>query len=84
MNVKVMSFVAAAVTVLFSATAFAAAPIKIGALFAVTDEVTQILVGRTCDLKDWLADMVGTLIGLAIVAIGVSLVARTNRRAAQL
>jgi branched-chain amino acid transport system substrate-binding protein len=36
MNVKVMSFVLAAVTLLFSATAFAAAPIKIGGLFAVT------------------------------------------------
>ena len=36
MNVKGMSFILATVTVLFSATAFAAAPIKIGGLFAVT------------------------------------------------
>lgn len=36
MNVKVLSFVTAAVTILFSATVFAAAPIKIGALFSVT------------------------------------------------
>jgi branched-chain amino acid transport system substrate-binding protein len=36
MNVKFMSFVWMAVTVLFATTAFAAAPIKIGALFAVT------------------------------------------------
>lgn len=36
MNVKVMSFVLAAVTLLFAASAFAAAPIKIGGLFAVT------------------------------------------------
>jgi len=36
MNVKVMSFVLAAATLLFSATVFAAPPIKIGALFAVT------------------------------------------------
>lgn len=36
MNVKVMSLVIAAVTLLFSATSFAAAPIRIGALFAVT------------------------------------------------
>jgi len=36
MNVKFMSFVSMVVTVLFAATAFAAAPIKIGALFAVT------------------------------------------------
>lgn len=36
MNAKVMSFLVAAVTLLFTATAFAAAPIKIGGLFAVT------------------------------------------------
>ena len=36
MNVKVMNFIIAAVTLLFSANVFAAAPIKIGALFAVT------------------------------------------------
>ena len=36
MNVKVMHFVIAAVTLLFSSNVFAAAPIKIGALFAVT------------------------------------------------
>jgi branched-chain amino acid transport system substrate-binding protein len=36
MNFKIMNFVLAAVTLLFSANVFAAAPIKIGALFAVT------------------------------------------------
>jgi len=36
MNVKVMHFVIAAISLLFSVNAFAAAPIKIGALFAVT------------------------------------------------
>ncbi len=36
MNVKVMILVIAAATLLFSAVSFAAAPIKIGALFAVT------------------------------------------------
>ncbi len=36
MNFKVISFVTAAATLLLSATVFAAAPIKIGALFAVT------------------------------------------------
>lgn len=36
MNVKVMSFVLAAATLLFSVNVFAAPPIKIGALFAVT------------------------------------------------
>jgi branched-chain amino acid transport system substrate-binding protein len=36
MNYKVMSFIIATATLLFSATVFAATPIKIGALFAVT------------------------------------------------
>ncbi len=36
MNVKIMTVVIATFTLLFSATGFAAAPIKIGALFAVT------------------------------------------------
>ncbi|HXE96467.1 MAG TPA: ABC transporter substrate-binding protein [Dongiaceae bacterium] len=36
MNFKVTSFIIAAATLLFSATVFAAPPIKIGALFAVT------------------------------------------------
>lgn len=36
MNVRFMNFVLAAVTLLFSTNVFAAAPIKIGALFAVT------------------------------------------------
>jgi branched-chain amino acid transport system substrate-binding protein len=36
MNCKVMNFVFLAVTLLFSSSAFAAAPIRIGALFAVT------------------------------------------------
>ncbi len=36
MNFKVIHFIIAAVSLLFSANAFAAAPIKIGALFAVT------------------------------------------------
>ncbi|MDD2897169.1 MAG: ABC transporter substrate-binding protein [Desulfuromonadaceae bacterium] len=36
MNTKFISFICVAVTVLISATAFAAAPIKIGGLFAVT------------------------------------------------
>ena len=36
MNSKIMSFVIGAMTLLYSATVFAASPIKIGALFAVT------------------------------------------------
>lgn len=36
------------------------------AVFGAADEATQILVGRTCDLMDWLADVLGTLVGLTI------------------
>ncbi len=35
------------------------------AAFGFFDELTQILVGRTCDFLDWLADMLGASIGLA-------------------
>ena len=54
------------------------------AAFGAFDEITQIPVGRHCDAKDWLADMAGTAIALTIVAIGLSLLARANRSAAQL
>lgn len=40
-------------------------------IYAALDEWTQPFVGRTCDLKDWLADgggaIVGSLIGLIII-----------------
>jgi VanZ family protein len=54
------------------------------AAFGAFDEITQIPVGRHCDAKDWLADMVGTTIGLTIVTIGVSLMARVNRGGQQI
>lgn len=38
-------------------------------LLAAVDEWTQPLVGRTCDLFDWLADAIG--IGLAVVLVSV-------------
>ena len=34
-------------------------------LYAAFDEITQLLVGRSCELIDWLADAVGALIGSA-------------------
>jgi VanZ family protein len=39
--------------------------LMIGA-YGIFDEVTQPLVGRDCDIKDWLADLIGAAIGLAV------------------
>jgi VanZ family protein len=40
-----------------------------GTLYAIADEVTQIPVGRTCDVNDWAADMLGILAGM--IAFGL-------------
>jgi hypothetical protein len=34
--------------------------------YAAFDEITQILVGRDCDIKDWLADAAGAAIGILL------------------
>ncbi len=39
--------------------------LMIGA-YGIFDEVTQPLVGRDSDIKDWLADLTGAAIGLAV------------------
>ncbi|HEY4263157.1 MAG TPA: VanZ family protein [Schlesneria sp.] len=39
--------------------------LMIGA-YGIFDEMTQPLVGRDCDIKDWLADLTGAAIGLAV------------------
>jgi VanZ family protein len=36
-----------------------------GTLYAAFDELTQIPVGRTCDVNDWAADVLGIVLGLA-------------------
>jgi VanZ family protein len=36
------------------------------AAFGIFDEVTQIPVGRNCELFDWFADVTGSLSGLAL------------------
>ncbi len=36
------------------------------ALYGAVDELLQIPVGRRCDFYDWLADMRGGIIGLAV------------------
>jgi VanZ family protein len=41
-----------------------------GGVFAASDEIHQYFVpGRTCDIYDWLADIVGLALGAAIVYI---------------
>ncbi len=39
------------------------------ALFGALDEITQIPVGRDCDLLDWTADVIGISCGLAAFAL---------------
>lgn len=40
-----------------------------GTFYAAFDEITQIPVGRTCDVNDWAADLLGIAIGL--IAFGM-------------
>lgn len=39
------------------------------AVFAATDEVTQLLVGRDASVGDWLADMLGAATGLILFRV---------------
>lgn len=39
------------------------------ATYAVFDELTQLLVGRHCELYDWFADCVGIVIGLTAASV---------------
>lgn len=36
----------------------------VGAVYGMIDEATQIPVGRTADMNDWLADVAGIVLGL--------------------
>ena len=36
----------------------------VAAIYGVLDELTQTLVGRSADVADWLADMVGATVGI--------------------
>jgi len=43
--------------------------ILIVACYAAFDELHQLFIpGRMCDINDWIADMIGTCIGVAIMA----------------
>lgn len=39
------------------------------ALYGAFDELTQLFVGRSCDLLDWLADLGGSAIGLTAILV---------------
>lgn len=39
------------------------------ALFAAVDEITQSYVGRTCDPLDWVADLTGAIVGIAVYSL---------------
>ncbi len=42
----------------------------IGATYAMLDEFHQLVIpGRSCDIKDWTADVIGLLLGLIIVKV---------------
>ena len=45
------------------------AVLAIIAVYGALDEATQPLVGRTADVMDWIADIVGASVGLAIFLV---------------
>jgi VanZ family protein len=50
------------------------------AAFGAVDEITQIPVGRNCDLRDWFADVTGVAAGMAVFAVGWAIVLGVSRR----
>jgi len=53
--------------------------IGILALYGALDEITQPLVGRHADVLDWLADLAGVAVAVAIVRIVVSVLRQKIR-----
>jgi VanZ family protein len=69
-----VGFAALTLTLLAALGAFGASRAKrliattlLLAAYGAVDELTQPFFGRTCDLHDWLADMLGMVLALAIV-----------------
>lgn len=51
------------------------------AVYGLFDETTQPLVGRHCDFWDWIADIIGSAIGLAITwPVTLRVIARLRAR----
>jgi VanZ family protein len=55
--------------------------IAVAAAYGVADELTQMLVGRTADVKDWLADAAGACAGSSFAGVLCALMARWFRAA---
>jgi VanZ family protein len=49
-----------------------------GTLYGAFDEITQIPVGRSCDMNDWLADVCGILTGLVVFRLVSAIVYRVR------
>ncbi|MBX3433809.1 MAG: VanZ family protein [Pirellulales bacterium] len=47
-----------------------------GTLYGILDEVLQTPVGRDCDVHDWLADVLGIVLGLLVYQAGRALARR--------
>ncbi len=50
------------------------------AVYGIADELLQIPVGRSADVRDWFADMRGVAAGAGVVAVARWLYARTISR----
>jgi VanZ family protein len=56
----------------------------VGTLYGAFDEITQIPVSRTCDVHDWVSDVLGLVCGLLVYRVGRALFVRDGEaRAAQ-
>lgn len=44
-------------------------PIVIGAIYGAVDELTQPYFNRACDIRDWRADVIGAVLGTAIILL---------------
>jgi VanZ family protein len=53
-----------------------------GTLYGVFDEVTQTPVGRTADVNDWAADVLGIVTGLLLFRVGSALIDWIQRKIA--
>ncbi len=54
--------------------------IAIAGAYGVLDELTQLLVGRTADPKDWIADVIGATLGSVMAGLGCEVVSRWTRK----
>ena len=50
-----------------------------GTLYGVVDEILQVPVGRDCDVHDWVADVLGLVLGIAAYVAGRKLWRRIKR-----